>query len=52
LAHSPQVYFGNQDGKGDEQNTEQINKYKRTSAIFTGNVGKLPDISEANRSAD
>ena len=32
----------------NRRNTQQVNQYKSTPAIFTGNIGKFPNVTQTD----
>jgi len=45
-------HFSDHDRQTQQENETNIKKYETAAAIFTGDIGKSPDIAEADRGAD
>ena len=41
-------HFGHHDRNTDKGDTEQIQQHEGTATVFTGDVGKLPDVAKTD----
>ena len=49
LRRAAEQYLGDHDRKTDDGDADQIYQDKRTTTVFAGDVGKLPDVPQTDR---
>ena len=48
LGLAPDGQFGPQDGQPDQRDERQVDQHERATTVFSGRVGKAPDVAQAN----